>query len=76
MCMTSASAVPGSIAEALRLADASLDYLNSSAAADASGAACGQVLTALGGLRAKLTAAHAEDKAIVRCATGGLRANL
>src|SRR5215831_7592543 len=40
----SGAAVFGSVAEALRMAGASLDYLNSPAAADLPAAACGQVL--------------------------------
>ena len=51
--------VPDSIAEALRMAHASMDYLNSPVAADLPAAACGQALTALGQLQAKVTAAHA-----------------
>jgi hypothetical protein len=47
----------GGIAEALRMADASLDYLNSPAA-ELDAAACGQALTSLGEIRAKFTAAH------------------
>ena len=50
---------PRSAAEALRLADACLDYLNSPTAGDLDGSACGEVLTALGELQAKLAAAHA-----------------
>src|SRR5215470_9967698 len=50
---------PGSIAEALRTAHASLDYLNSPAAAGLHAAACGEVLTSLGELQAKVAAAHA-----------------
>jgi hypothetical protein len=50
--------VPGSVAEALRVAGVVLDYLNSPAA-ELDGAACGQVLTALATLHAKFTAAHA-----------------
>ncbi len=49
---------PGSVTEALRMAGASLDYLNSPAARDLDGAACGEVLTALGEIQAKFTAAH------------------
>jgi len=37
---------PGNVAEALRLADAAMDYLNSSAA-DLDGTACGEALAAL-----------------------------
>ena len=46
-------------AEALRMADAALDYLNSPAAADLEGRGCGELLISLGELQAKLTAAHA-----------------
>ena len=45
-------------ADALRAAGAAMDYLNS-AASDLAGAACGDVLVALGEVQAKLTAAHA-----------------
>jgi hypothetical protein len=48
----------GSAADALRTASAAMDYLNG-AAADLDGAACGEVLIALGDVHAKLTAAHA-----------------
>src|SRR6516162_6227962 len=58
MC-TDGDQPPGSIAGALRTAHASLDYLNSPAAAELHAAACGPVLTALGELQAKVTAAHA-----------------
>ena len=54
-----AGAVPGSVAEALRIADAVADYLNSPAAAGIEGTACGGVLIALGGVQAKLGAAYA-----------------
>src|SRR5262250_177510 len=50
---------PGSIAEALRMAHAGFDYLNSPAAAELQAAACGPVLAALGELQAKVAAAHA-----------------
>jgi hypothetical protein len=50
---------PGSLAEALRMAHAGLDYLNSPAAAGLDGTACAPVLTELGQLRTKLTAANA-----------------
>src|SRR5215472_3602241 len=53
------NSVPGSVAEALRLAEVSLDYLNSPAAADLPASACGEALITLGLLRAKFTAAHA-----------------
>jgi len=53
------AALFGSVAEALRMADASMDYLKSPAAADPSAAACGQALAALGEIRAKHAAAYA-----------------
>ena len=49
----------GSVCEALRLAQAGLDYLNSPQAAGMHTAAMGEVLTALGDLQGKLAAAHA-----------------
>ena len=58
MC-TDGDQPPGSIAGALRMAHASMDYLNSPATAELHGAAAGEVLTALGELQAKVTAAHA-----------------
>src|SRR5579862_9255815 len=48
----------GSASQALTLADAAMDYVNGSVAA-IDGAACGDLLIALGEVRAKLTAAHA-----------------
>jgi hypothetical protein len=48
-----------SVREALRLAGAGLDYLNSAQAGDMDPAAMGDVLTALGGLQGKIAAAHA-----------------
>src|SRR5262249_56806028 len=57
MCTTGGT-VPGSVAEALRMADASMDYLNSPGAADLRAAACGQALTARGEIQAKFTAAR------------------
>ncbi|MGH3295231.1 MAG: DUF222 domain-containing protein, partial [Trebonia sp.] len=51
--------VPGSATEALRMGDAFADYLNSPAAAELDGAACGEALIALGEIQAKLAAAHA-----------------
>src|SRR5215831_7981552 len=57
--MCTDGSMPGSVAEALRLAHAGLDYLNSPAAAELHAAACGPVLTSLGVLQAKVTAAHA-----------------
>ena len=52
--------MPGGVADALRMGDAFADYLNSPAAAELDGAACGEVLVALGGIQAKLAAAYAE----------------
>ncbi len=57
MC-TGTGMTPGSAAEALRMAHAALDYLNSQAA-EFGGEACGPVLAALGQIHAKFTAAHA-----------------
>ena len=54
------SNVPGSVADALRMGDAFARYLNSPAAAGLAGAACGEVLIALGGIQAKLAAAYAD----------------
>src|SRR5215472_10611923 len=51
--------MPGSVAEALRTAHAGLDYLNSPAGAGLHAAGTGGVLTSLGELQAKVTAAHA-----------------
>jgi len=52
--------MPGGVADALRMGDAFADYLNSPAAAELDGTACGEVLVALGGIQAKLAAAYAE----------------
>jgi hypothetical protein len=49
----------GSAAEALRMADAGLDFLNSPASDDLQTAAVGEVLTSLSDLQSKLTAARA-----------------
>ena len=49
----------GSVAEALRMANATMDYLNSAEAADLYPAACGSVLRSLAEVQAKFTAAHA-----------------
>ena len=57
--MCTAEEFPGSAANALRMAGAGLDYLNSQAADELETAAVGETLAALGVLRAKLTAAHA-----------------
>ena len=51
--------VPASAAEALRMAGAGLDYLNSPAGRDLDPAALGGVLAALGALQSRLTAARA-----------------
>ncbi len=50
---------PGSVAEALRAAHRSLDYLNSPAAGEVAASAIGDVLRSLGELESKFTAAHA-----------------
>jgi hypothetical protein len=49
----------GSAPQALALASAALDYLNSTAIGALDGASCGEVLIVLGEIQAKLTAAHA-----------------
>src|SRR5580698_4403990 len=49
----------GSVREALRLAGAGLDYLNSPEAGTLDPSAVGEVLIALGDLQGKLAAAHA-----------------
>src|SRR5258708_23318010 len=63
MCTTGDVHAPGAAfdgaAGALRMAGAVLDYLNSGPVADLDGAACGDLLIALGEIQAKLTAAHA-----------------
>src|SRR5215472_1519150 len=58
MC-TGGDQVPGGIAEALRMAHASMDYLNSPAAVELAASAAGGVLAALGEIGATYTAAHA-----------------
>src|SRR5580704_15423201 len=58
MC-TADGRVFGSVAEALRMANATMDYLNSPEAADLDPAACGAVLRSLAEVQAKFTAAHA-----------------
>jgi hypothetical protein len=58
MCAT-ASQLPGNAADALRMAGAGLDFLNSPAADGLQAAAVGQVLTSLSDLQAKLVAARA-----------------
>ena len=49
----------GSVAEALRMTHAGLDYLNGPGAGELDAAACGLVLRSLGEIEAKFTAAHA-----------------
>ena len=49
----------GSVAEALRMANATMDYLNGPGAGELDAAACGAVLRSLGEIEAKFTAAHA-----------------
>jgi hypothetical protein len=49
----------GSVAEALRMTRAGLDYLNGPGAAELDAAACGAVLRSLGEIEATFTAAHA-----------------
>jgi hypothetical protein len=49
----------GSVADAVRVGGAVADFLNSPAATGVDGAACGEVLIALGGIQAKLAAAYA-----------------
>jgi hypothetical protein len=47
----------GSVAEALRAGGAFADYLNSPAAAELDGSACGEALVALGRIQSRLAAA-------------------
>src|SRR6201986_2515930 len=49
----------GSVADALRAGGAVADFLNSPGAAGLDGSACGEVLTALGEIQGKLSAAYA-----------------
>lgn len=49
----------GSVAEALRMGDAFADYLNSPAATELDGSACGETIVALTMIRSKLAAAQA-----------------
>ena len=58
-CGVTCGSVCRSAGDALRLAGAALDYLNSPAAGELDPAAIGGVLTALGDLQGKLAAAHA-----------------
>ena len=48
-----------SVADALRMMNAGLDYLNGPGAGELDAAACGSVLRSLAGVQAKFTAAHA-----------------
>jgi Domain of unknown function (DUF222) len=48
-----------SVADALRMMNAGLDYLNGPGVAELDAAACGSVLRSLGEIQAKFTAAHA-----------------
>ena len=58
MC-TADGYAPASVAEALRMANAAMDYLNGPGAEDLDGASCGPVLRSLGKIQGKFTAAHA-----------------
>ena len=58
MC-TADGRVFGSVAEALRMANATMDYLNGPGAGELDAAACGSVLRSLAEVQAKFTAAHA-----------------
>ena len=49
----------GSVAEALRMANATMDYLNGPAGNELDASSCGSVLRSLGEIEAKFTAAHA-----------------
>jgi hypothetical protein len=51
--------MPGSVAEALRMASASMDYLNGPGAVELEAVSCGPVLRSLGEIEAKFTVAHA-----------------
>ena len=56
----------GSVADALRMMNAGLDYLNGPGAGELDAAACGSVLRSLGEIEAKFTAAHAVRAGPVR----------
>jgi Domain of unknown function (DUF222) len=58
MC-TADGRVFGSVAEALRMANATMDYLNGPDGADLDAASCGPALRSLAAVQAKFTAAHA-----------------
>src|ERR1700744_565455 len=59
MCIGTNGDGYASVAQALRAAEAAMDYLNSAEAAELPGGACGDVLIALGRIQAKHGAAHA-----------------
>jgi hypothetical protein len=59
VCTESGSGGIGSVAEAMRMAAAAVEFLNSPAASDVDGAGCGEVLTSLAQVRDGLAAAHA-----------------
>jgi len=74
MC-TADGPAPASVAEALRMTRAGLDYLNARAAGEVDAAGSGEVLTSLGQIQAKFTAAHATvlsrfDAGDAHCADG------
>jgi hypothetical protein len=74
MC-TADGPAPGSVAEALRMTRAGLDYLNGRAGTDLDGSSCGEVLQLLGEIQSKTAAAHATvlsrfDAAGAHCADG------
>jgi hypothetical protein len=50
--------VLGSVAEALRMANATRDYLNGPGAIELDAVSCGSVFRSLGEIAAKFTAAH------------------
>ena len=58
MC-TADGRVFGSVAEALRMANATMDYLNGQGAGELEAASYGAVLRSLGEIEATFTAAHA-----------------
>jgi hypothetical protein len=55
----SADGRPTTVAEALQLAELAVDFLNSPAAAELPGSACGDALSTLSDLQSRLIAAHA-----------------
>lgn len=60
----------GSVREALRAARAAADYLNSPAARDLDGAACGEALAELGAVMSGLAAARRFDAESARAGVG------